>query len=200
MAHVVLLRAANVGGRNVCRPAELAKRLAHLDVTSLGAAGTFLVRGRATPAAIRREFLAGLTFAPEIVIRPAEEVVALVKRNPFAGVRFSKDLRGWVAALAGTPKSLPKLPLLVPEGRSWSVRFDRVQGAFALGVWRRQPKSPFPNQVVEKALVVPATTRWWETIERLAALAEPSSRAAAGQGRRATRRLSTDPSERRHTK
>jgi uncharacterized protein (DUF1697 family) len=170
VAHVVFLRAANVGGRNVCRPAELAKRLAHLEVTSLGAAGTFLVRGRATPATIRREILAGLTFAPEIVIRPAEEVVALVKRTPFAGVRFTKDLRGWVAILAATPKGRPGLPVLVPGGKGWSVRVDQLEGAFTLGVWRRQPKSPFPNQVVEKAFGVPATTRWWETIEALAAL------------------------------
>lgn len=174
MAHVVFLRAANVGGRNVCRPAELAKRLAHLDVASLGAAGTFLVRGRATPARIRREILAGLSFAPEIVIRPAEEVVALVKRKPFDGVRFSKDVRGWVAALAGTPKSRPKLPLVRPEGAEWCVRLDRVEGAFVSGLWRRRAKNLFPNQVVETALGVPATTRWWETIERLAALDRPS--------------------------
>jgi hypothetical protein len=30
----------------------------------------------------------------------------------------------------------------------------------------------FRNQVVEKALGVPATTRWWETFERTAPLVE----------------------------
>src|SRR5712692_221369 len=111
MAHVVFLRAANVGGRNVFRPARVAASLAHLDIANVGAAGTFVVRGKATAASIRREILAQLSFEPEIVIRPAGEVLALVRSEPFRGVAFSKDLRGWVAALSGRPKAQPALPL-----------------------------------------------------------------------------------------
>jgi hypothetical protein len=33
--------------------------------------------------------------------------VALVRSGPFAGVGFSKDLRGWVAVLGGGPSLLP---------------------------------------------------------------------------------------------
>ena len=171
MAHVVFLRAANVGGRNVFRPARLAADLAHLEVVNVGAAGTFVVRGRSSAAAIRREILARLPFALEIAVRPANEVLALVRSDPFRGTAFSKDLRGWVAALGTRPQALPPLPLEKPAGNAWSVRFDRVEGAFALGLWRRRPRGfVFPNQVVEGALGVPATTRWWETLERVAAL------------------------------
>ncbi len=177
MPHVVFLRAANVGGKNVFRPAQLAAELAHLDLVNVGAAGTFLVRGKATAAAIRREILARLPFEPAIAVRPAEEVLALVRSAPFRGVAFSKDLRGWVAVLAALPKARPALPLVAPAGKSWSVRFDRVAGAFALGLWHRRPRGfVFPNQVVERALGVPVTTRWWETFERVAAL---MSRAAS---------------------
>ena len=173
MPHVVFLRAANVGGKNVFRPAQLAAALAHLEVVNVGAAGTFLVRAKAPAAAIRREILAQLKFEPGIAVLPANEILALVRSKPFAQVAFSKDLRGWVAVLCGRPKAQPKLPLAMPVGRSWSVRFDRVEGAFALGLCRRRPDGfVFPNQVVEKALGVPATTRWWETIERIAKLIE----------------------------
>jgi uncharacterized protein (DUF1697 family) len=171
MAHVVFLRAANVGGKNVFRPARLAADLAHLDVVNVGAAGTFVVRGEATPAAIRREILSRLPFEPGIAVRPAGEIVALVRSEPFRGVAFSKDLRGWVAALAGRPKVCPALPLHAPAGREWRVRLDRVEGAYALGLCHRRPGGfTYPSPVVEDALGVPATTRWWETFERVAAL------------------------------
>src|SRR6266508_916402 len=111
MAHVVFLRAANVGGRNVFRPARLAANLAHLDIVDVGAAGTFVVRGKATTSLIRREILAQLSFEPEIVIRPANEILALVKSEPFRGVAFSRVQRGWIAALSGRPTTLPTLPL-----------------------------------------------------------------------------------------
>jgi len=169
--HVVFLRAANVGGRNVFRPAVLARALEHLDVRNVGAAGTFVVRGKASPAAIRREILARLPFEPGMAVLPARDIRALVRARPFAGARLSKDVRAWVAVLDGAPRSRPVLPVAVPAGKAWSVLFERLEGRFALGLWRRQPRGfVFPNPVVEKAVGVPATTRWWETIERVAAL------------------------------
>ena len=173
MSYVVFLRAANVGGKNVFRPARLAAALTHLDVVNVGAAGTFLVRGKSTAAAIRRDFLAELPFEPELAVRPAREILALVRSEPFAGTALSKDLRGWAAVLSARPTARPKLPLSKPDGKPWSVRFDRIDGAFALGLWRRRPSGfVFPNEVVERALGVPATTRFWETLERIAGLIE----------------------------
>jgi uncharacterized protein (DUF1697 family) len=171
MPHVVFLRAANVGGRNVFRPAQLAAALAHLDVVNVGAAGTFLVRASSPAASIRREILARLPFGPQVAVRPAGEVLALVRSDPFRRAKLSKDLRGWVAVLGGRPKARPTLPLATPAGKEWSVRFERVEGAFALGLWRRRAGGfVYPNQVVENALGVPATTRYWETFERIARL------------------------------
>ena len=69
MGHVVFLRAANVGGRNVFKPAQLARDLAHLDVVNVGAAGTFVVRGKASAAAVRREILERLPFEPTMARR-----------------------------------------------------------------------------------------------------------------------------------
>jgi uncharacterized protein (DUF1697 family) len=173
MGHVVFLRAANVGGRNVFRPAQLARDLDHLDVVSVGAAGTFVVRGRTSAAAIRREIGERLPFEPALAVVPARQVLDLVREAPFAGVRLSRDRRGWVAILDRRPRGRPELPRFAPGRRSWSVRFDRVEGRFALGLWQRRPGGfVFPNQVVEKAMGVPATTRWWETLERVADVIE----------------------------
>ena len=173
MRHVVFIRAANVGGKNVFRPALLARSLAKLGIVNVGAAGTFVVREKATAAAIRREILARLPFPLEIAVCTAEQIRELVRSDPFRGVALSKDQRGWVAALHGKPKAVPKLPLAAPKGRPWSVRVDRVEDGFALGLWRRRPEGfVFPNEVVEDALGVPATTRYWETYEKVCALAE----------------------------
>jgi uncharacterized protein (DUF1697 family) len=173
MAHVVFLRAANVGGRNVFRPARLARDLAHLDVVNVGAAGTFAVRGKASAATVRRENLERLPFEPTLVVLPAREVLDLVYRSPFAGARLSRDRRGWVAVLHRRPRGPVELPVVRPATRAWSVRLDHVEGRFALGLWQRRPGGfVFPNQVVEAALGVPATTRWWETVEKVAALVE----------------------------
>jgi uncharacterized protein (DUF1697 family) len=170
MAHVVFLRAANVGG-NVFRPAQLAAALSDLGVVNVGAAGTFVVLGKASAASIRREILGRLPFALAIAVRPASEILALVQSKPFRGIAFSKDQRGWAAALCGRPAGRPALPLLVPAGKEWSVRFERVEGSFALGLHRRRPKGfVYPGAVVERALGVPATVRWWETLERVAEL------------------------------
>lgn len=171
MPHAVFLRAANVGGHNVFRPAQFARDLAALDVVNVGAAGTFAVRGRATAAEVRRAFLERLPFQPAIAVVSAREVRALVDGAPFAGVTFSKDRRGWVAALCAKPTRQPQLPLSVPPGPAWEIRFERIEGPFALGLWQRQPKGvPAPHEVVEKATGVAATSRWWETIEKVAAL------------------------------
>src|SRR5260221_6636124 len=142
MPHVVFLRAANVGGKNVFRPARLVADLAHLDVVTVGAAGTFVVRGPASAAAIRREILARLPFEPGIAVRPAREIVALVQARPFARVKLTEDLRAWVAVLCGRAAARPTLPLDRPAGKEWSVRVDRLDGAYAIRLLQRRPEDP----------------------------------------------------------
>jgi uncharacterized protein (DUF1697 family) len=173
MSRVVFLRAANVGGKNVFRPAQLATALAHLDAVNVGAAGTFLIRGNSSAALIRKEIQARIPFDLDLTVIPGRDVLELVRRAPFGRVAFSKDQRGWVAVLCGKPTAKPTLPLTRPDGKEWSVRMDRVEGPFALGLWRRRARGFIsPNEVVERALGVRATTRYWETIERIVALIE----------------------------
>jgi uncharacterized protein (DUF1697 family) len=169
VAHVVFLRGANVGGKNVFRPAQFAAGLAHLGVVNIGAAGTFVVRGRASPARIRREFLAGLSFDPNLVIKPADEILALVRSRPFQDVEFTKQMRGWVAVLCGPPKAEPALPVILPVDKEWSFRFERIDGAFAFGLWHLRPRGfIIPSNALESSIGVAVTTRWWETYERIA--------------------------------
>jgi hypothetical protein len=169
MASVVLLRAANVGGTNVFRPADLATALKRLDVVNIGAAGTFVVRSPVSRTAVRRAFLAEMPFVPIMAVRPGRDVIALARSRPFKGVALSKDLRGWVAVMTGRPKHKPALPLLAPPGASWYLRVDEIRGSCALGLVRRHPDRPINvGKALETALGVPVTVRWWETIEKIA--------------------------------
>jgi len=72
---------------------ELVVAPKRLNVINVGAAGTFVVRGGATAPSIRREILARLSLQPQIVVRLASEVAALLQSKPFDGPRFSKNVR-----------------------------------------------------------------------------------------------------------
>ena len=155
MAHVVLLRGANVGGHNRFRPTELLKKLTDLDVTSHGAAGTFVVRAKIGAAALRERFRRALPFECEIIVVPAR---AFARMSPTAGGK------PFVTVLARRPRPAP-LPMHAPSRKEWQTRIDRVEGRIVLSVWRpRGRRLIYPNEVVEKAFGVPATTRTWNTI------------------------------------
>lgn len=165
---MVFMRAANVGGHQVFRPAALAKALAAWDVVNIGAAGTFAVRKSATPKAFGPEFLARLPFRMEFMLLRGGDLEKLIATQPFAEIKCSKDLRPFVSVLAKRPAKEFPFPMDQPEGENWQVRIIGMQGRFVLSLWRRRGKTLlYPNAVVEKTLGLPATTRTWETILKL---------------------------------
>ena len=164
MALVVFFRAANVGGHQVFQPGVLAKKLAHLGVINLGAAGTFVARKKITPAALRNEILAGLPFQPELIILPARDVLALLRREPFQNPPPGDDITFYVSVLQKAPRTPPPLPLERPIDGPWEVRVFALAGPFALSFQRPGRKKIYPNAVIEKQFGVAATTRNWNTI------------------------------------
>jgi uncharacterized protein (DUF1697 family) len=165
MASVVFMRGVNVGGHQVFRPAELAKKLARLEVVNIGAAGTFVVHATIRHGELREELRRHLSFAAEFMITRASEVQKLVAMDPFRRSLAAAEVRCSVSVLAKRPRSVPKLPLSQPAGEGWQVRIVGLQDRFALVLWRRAGKPMiYPNEVVEKNFGVAATTRTWETI------------------------------------
>src|SRR5262249_36163704 len=76
------------------------------------------------------------------------------------------EARRYVSVMARRPAKLPPLPLCQPAGDEWQVKVIGITGKFALSFNRRMGrKLVYPNEVVEKKLGVPATTRNWDTIE-----------------------------------
>lgn len=166
MSSVVFLRAANVGGHNRFRPSALAGELRALEMINVGAAGTFVLRGRRGSREIRDAFLEALPFEPLILVCRGSEIAELAASEPF---RSSRDLKGFVSVLERAPARLPDLPLCRPDGERWETRTFAVSGRFALSHWRRLGKNLVDlNGVVEKGFGLRATTRNWNTIVKIA--------------------------------
>ncbi|MGE5176005.1 MAG: DUF1697 domain-containing protein, partial [Hyphomicrobiales bacterium] len=158
MALTVFLRGANVGGRNVFRPAEVAAKLPRLRVTSIGAAGTFVVGAAMTAAEARRAFERALGFETHILVRPAAEILSLVAADPFRDHAIGSDVKAYVTVLERRPSPAPRTPLRMPDGAAWQVSVIAVRGVFALSLHRRAGRTlVYPNEAIEKRLGLAAT-------------------------------------------
>lgn len=168
MALVVFLRGVNVGGHRVFRPAEFARRLQHLGVVNIGAAGTFVVREPVTRTALRAELVRGLPFDTELAICRGREVTALVARNPFADQPDRREIVRFVSVLARRPRGEPDLPMSVPPRGTWLLRVLERDGPFVVGQYRRQMRAVGHLGELDRLFGVPVTTRNWNTMTAIA--------------------------------
>ena len=174
---VAFLRAVNVGGRASVRMADLRAAFARAGAAAVR---TYIQSGNVlfdAPAAEIPALLPRLRGAVSrlaggpttVVFRTLREVAALVRAAPFRDFEDEPELKLYVAFLAARPRHAPDLPLHLPfDGlEAIALRRDdvflisrRVRGRFG-----------FPNNFVEKAFGVPATTRNWTTVTKLVELA-----------------------------
>ena len=99
------------------------------------------------------------------------EVFDLIDDDPFKRHLPAAGVKRYVCVLGKpAPKAFEsKLHMAVPTGRDWQVKVVAGHGRCVLCLHRAVSKrSLYPNEVVEKMLGVPATTRGWDTIGRIA--------------------------------
>jgi uncharacterized protein (DUF1697 family) len=168
MPQAVFLRGANVGGRNVFQPSAVARHLAALEVVSIGAAGTFGVRAKASDAAVHAAFMEALPFSGEVMIVPSDELLAIWRSGPFGRRAHPSGTEPFFTVLAKAPSKPTKLPFARPSEDDWQIRVIKRSGRFVFSLRRaRLPGRFYPNDVIEKEFQVPATTRSWATIVAL---------------------------------
>jgi len=168
VASVVFLRAVNVGGANRCQPALIAKQLSKFGVVNIGAVGTFVVREDVSESALRIAIAKKLPFKCEIMICPARDIMKLASRNPFLEQPSTQNITRFVNVLHKPLRSPPPLPLSLPSDDHWLLKIIAIQGRFVLGLYRRQMKAIGYLGKIEKLLGAPATTRNWNTIDKVA--------------------------------
>ena len=169
--HVALLRGVNVGGRTLAM-AELraiCSDLGYRDVATYIQSGNVVLRaGDDRGGAIAHELAdairaqAGMEVA--VIVREARELRAVLEANPYAD--RADDGHLYVTFLAG-PGKCPEIPsdaglpdeFLPGDG----VVYVRCAGGYG--------RTILNNQFFERRLGVPATTRNWRTVSRLAEMA-----------------------------
>lgn len=157
MPHAIFLRAVNVGG-NTVRVKELADAL---SLVNIQAAGTFVCTDDRKPAALQKAIGKAIGFPTEVIVCPEAELRAAMakmeKPAPIAGAKR------FVTLLAKEGKAT--LPIERPEGE-WEVRVVAIHGPYVLSHDRKlgERRRFYPNEVIEKALGVPGTTRGWDTM------------------------------------
>jgi uncharacterized protein (DUF1697 family) len=168
MRWVVFLRAVNVGGANLCRPALLAKQLARFGIINIGAVGTFVVGKNVSEPVLRAAIARKLPFESEIMIVPAKQIADLISKNPFARQPSGENIIRFVSVLAKAPGALPSFPLSLPSNKNGLLKIISIQDRFVVGLYRRDMKAIGYLGKIEKLLGLPATTRNWNTIRKIA--------------------------------
>ena len=164
MSLVVLQRGVNVGGYRNFRPTELAKKLAHLDVVNIGAAGTFVVRQPVTQARLRAELARRLPFDTKIMICRGRDILRLMSQSRFEDQSVRPHVVRFVSVLSKSPGSVPPMPVCFPARGEWVLKILAREHRFIFGVYRRQMKAIGYLAEIDRLFGVPATTRNWNTI------------------------------------
>jgi uncharacterized protein (DUF1697 family) len=170
MRQVVFLRGVNVGKANRCQPAVIASQLSRLGVINIGAVGTFVVRENVSQSALRSAIAKKLPFKCEIIICPAPDIIKLASRDPFAGQPSGPNITRFVSVAAKRIATPPPLPFHLPSKDEWLLKVIAIREKFILGLYRRQMKAIGYLGKIEKLVGVPATTRNWNTIEKIVKL------------------------------
>lgn len=165
MVLVAFLRGVNVGGHRAFRLSVLAKQMARYEVVNIGATGTFVIRRPITKTKLRAELARRLPFDTQIMICEGRELLALEADDPFRKAPNGPDVTRFVSILPRCPRTVPKLPIRLPEKGAWLLRILAVENRFAFGVYRRHMKVISYLGMLDKLLGVPVTTRNWNTIK-----------------------------------
>ena len=175
MRYAALLRGINVGGNKKIAMAELREVLTGLGYTDVT---TYLQSGNAVFTAPKRsaQALARVledTIADRfgmkvsVVIRTGEELADVLGRNPLPGAPENPS-RFFVAFLSGVPD-----PARTSEIEAQSFGEDRiwVSGSEAF-LWcpAGAADTQLTNNLIEKRLGVTATSRNWNTVNKLVSL------------------------------
>jgi uncharacterized protein (DUF1697 family) len=164
---VVFLRGVNVGKGNRCQPAAIAKQLSRFGLVNIGAVGTFVVRENVSESTLRSAIAKKLPFKCEIMICPARDVIKLASKDPFVRQPSGPEITRFVNILSKRLHSPPALPLSLPSDDNWLLKVIAIENRFVLGLYHRQMKAISYLGKLEKLFGVPATTRNWNTIEKV---------------------------------
>jgi uncharacterized protein (DUF1697 family) len=172
MPLVVLLKGVNVGGHRTFRPSVLAQQLKRFDVVNIGAAGTFVVRGKVSRIRLRAALARRLPFETTVIVCDGRDILRLTAVDRFAAQPPAKEVLQFVSVLAKRRDPPCSLPFQLPAEGRWGLKVLACLDQFVIGVHRREMKAISYLGHLEKIFGVPATTRNWNTMLAIARVLE----------------------------
>ena len=180
--YVAFLRAINVGGHAIVKMTDLRDAFVAAgcgDVRTFIASGNvvFASAGKGTAALfqrIRSRLRTLLGAEPQVLFRTVRALERLVKAAPFKRFEAERDAKLYVTFLARKAKSIPKLPL---RSSKEALEVFALEGLEVFLVSRRKKNGfyGFPNELTERTLGVPTTSRNWSTVTKIVEFAKKGS-------------------------
>ncbi|SDD12451.1 Uncharacterized conserved protein, DUF1697 family [Paenibacillus sp. UNCCL117] len=176
--HVALLRGINVSGQKLIKMAEL-KRM--FEAMGLERVQTYIQSGNVLFASaaeeeaqeplhvrIEREIERVFGFQVPVVVRTIRDLERVIGQCPFPADSLAEGESLYVALLTQPPteEGIQRLLACSRETDEYRLARDEVYILCRQGLG----KSMFSNNFLEKKLKVAATTRNWQTMNKLAAL------------------------------
>ena len=174
--YVSLLRAVNVGGRKLAMTdlRALYEQHGHADVVTYVQSGNVVSRTSArSAAAVGRTISAAIAdelgLEVEVLVRTPKELRSVLSRNPFLQRRRPELKTLHVTFLAKRPEA--PLVAALDEGAFSPDEFRVDQREVYVLCPNGYGRTKINNTWFERKLKVPATTRNWTTVTKLAELA-----------------------------
>ena len=119
---------------------------------------------------IEKKLGQALGYEVAVILRTQAEMEVLVKLDPFKAFKPNAEEKMYVVLLCEEPQNKPKIPLLSAKE---DVEVFQMSKLDALCISRKKNGNfGFPNALIEKEMKVAATTRNWNTIIKILALAQ----------------------------
>ncbi|MCX6286576.1 MAG: DUF1697 domain-containing protein [Bacteroidetes bacterium] len=171
--YAAFLRGINVGGRKIIKMEELSRIF-----TSAGFSGvkTLIQSGNvifnvsaddieALKSRVEDVLLKELGYRVEVFLLPLGEIIEMLKSKPFGHLQKDKKIKFYVSLLSGQPAKKLKLPLF-SEKKDLEV-LEIVRNKVYILSHEINGSFGFPNNFIEEITGFSATTRNWNTIEKL---------------------------------
>lgn len=176
--YVALLRGINVSGQKIIKMDKLRSIFESMDyknvITYIQSGNVIFDCEEGDPAVVRdrivSELKGQLTFDIPVVIRTLEELHEVVENTPYQIVNAEANEQRYITFLShpATDAAIAKLETFQNEVDEFHVKGLTVY----LLIHKNYGESKFSNNFIEKKLGVSATTRNWETVNKLIQLAE----------------------------
>ncbi|HEX2268028.1 MAG TPA: DUF1697 domain-containing protein [Pyrinomonadaceae bacterium] len=165
--YVALLRAINVGGKNLLKMDALRGAF---EAAGFKNVRTFQQAGNVIFESARKDPLRYLNLDAQAIVLSLDDLAKIIENDPFKQIAPG-DVMLCVVFLFDKPSRNVKPPVISTTDNLELIALDN-RAAYVVARRKKTGWFGFPNNFVEKQLGVTATTRQWSTIKKLAAFAE----------------------------